>query len=250
MVATRVATGVTEGVSEKDEVVPQMDRSHESGSSSMPVLESDRPVCRENKTESTSWAKVSLKRNEMNKVLLDRYLCPEHFVDIQLDWYDALQLAYDMSVPNVAHLDPQRGGCCTVMPYFFGETLEIPVATTQDYTLFHLVNNYSLELWKAQIDSIVTRNGLVSFIVHPDYVIEEKARGVYRNLLTFLRELGWRQRMWFALPGEIDHWWRARGEIRIVGQDGNWRIEGEGAEHAKLAFARMVGAQLEYEVGV
>jgi len=79
MVATRVATGVTEGVSEKDEVVPQMDRSHESGSSSMPVLESDRPVCRENKTESTSWAKVSLKRNEMNKVLLDRYLCPEHF---------------------------------------------------------------------------------------------------------------------------------------------------------------------------
>jgi len=50
----------------------------------MPVLESDRPVCRENRTESTSWAKVSLKRNEMNKVLLDRYLCPEHFVDFQL----------------------------------------------------------------------------------------------------------------------------------------------------------------------
>jgi hypothetical protein len=44
-----------------------------------------------------------------------------------LDWYDAVQFAYDMSVPNVAHLDPQRGGCCTVMPYFFGETLEIPV---------------------------------------------------------------------------------------------------------------------------
>jgi len=32
-----------------------------------------------------------------------------------LDWYDAVQFAYDMSVPNVAHLDPQRGGCCTVM---------------------------------------------------------------------------------------------------------------------------------------
>ena len=65
-----------------------------------------------------------------------------------LDWYDALQFAFDMSVPNVAHLDPQRGGCCTVMPYFFGETLEIPVTTTQDYTLFHLLNDYSLDLWK------------------------------------------------------------------------------------------------------
>ena len=35
-------------------------------------------------------------------------------------WFGALKFAYDMSVPNVAHLDPQRGGCCTVMPYFIG----------------------------------------------------------------------------------------------------------------------------------
>ena len=166
-----------------------------------------------------------------------------------LEWHDALQFSFDLSVPNVAHLDPQKGGCCTVMPYFFGETLEIPVTTTQDYTLFHLLNNYSLESWKSQIDLIVARHGLVSFIVHPDYVIEERAMSVYRDLLALLREFGRRQKMWFALPGEIDHWWRARHEMRIVGQDGNWRIEGEGAERAKLAFARRVGERLEYEVG-
>jgi hypothetical protein len=34
--------------------------------------------------------------------------------------------------------------------------------------------------------------------------------------------------------------------MRIVGQDGNWRIEGEGAEHATLAFARIVDDQLKY----
>jgi hypothetical protein len=38
--------------------------------------------------------------------------------------------------------------------------------------------------------------------------------------------------------------------MHIVGQDGEWRIEGKGAEHAKLAFARVVGDQLKYEVGV
>jgi hypothetical protein len=167
-----------------------------------------------------------------------------------LDWYDALHFAFDMSVPNVARLDPQRGGCCTVMPYFFGETLEIPVTTTQDYTLFHLLNNYSLELWKEQTNLIVARNGLVSFIVHPDYVIEKKAKDAYRKLLTFLRELERRQRMWIALPGEINRWWRARQEMRVVGQGDNWRIEGEGAEHAKLAFARRVGDRLEYEIEV
>jgi hypothetical protein len=165
-----------------------------------------------------------------------------------LQWYDALQFDFDMSVPNVAHLDPQRGGCCTVMPYFFGETLEIPVTTTQDYTLFHLLNDYSIELWKAQTELIVARNGLVSFIVHPDYVIEERARGVYRDLLTFMRGLGRKQNIWSALPGEIDRWWRARREMRIVGQDGNWRIEGKGSDHAKLALAKRIGDRLKYKI--
>ena len=165
-----------------------------------------------------------------------------------LDWYDALQFSFDMSVPNVAHLDPQKGGCCTVMPYFFGETLEIPVTTTQDYMLFYLLNDYSLELWKEQISLIVARNGLASFIVHPDYVIEQKARGLYRDLLAFICQLEREQRIWIAVPGEIDGWWRSRRDMRIVGQANNWRIVGKNAEHAKLAFARIVGDELKYEV--
>jgi hypothetical protein len=41
------------------------------------------------------------------------------------DWYDVFEFSYDMSVPNVAHLEPMRGGCCTVMPYFVGKILEL-----------------------------------------------------------------------------------------------------------------------------
>jgi hypothetical protein len=165
-----------------------------------------------------------------------------------LDWYDALQFSFDMSVPNVAHLDPQKGGCCTVMPYFFRDTLEIPVTTTQDYMLFQLLNNYSLDLWKEQTKLIIARNGLVSFIVHPDYVIEKKARGIYGDLLAFLRDLGRNKQVWFALPSEIDRWWRARHAMRIVEEDGHWRIVGKGAEQAKLAFAQIVDDRLKYQV--
>ena len=68
-------------------------------------------------------------------------------------WYDALDFEYDMSVPNVAHLDPQRGGCCTVMPYFLGNLLELPVTTTQDYCLFNILNDYSINLWERQIET-------------------------------------------------------------------------------------------------
>jgi hypothetical protein len=165
-----------------------------------------------------------------------------------LDWYDALDFSFDMSVPNVAHLDPQKGGCCTVMPYFFGQTLEIPVTTTQDYMLFYLLNDYSLDVWKEQIRAIVARNGLVSFIIHPDYVIEEKAMKVYRDLLAFLRESRREHQLWFALPGAIDRWWRARRNMRLVREEDTWRIVGEGAERAKLAFAQVVGDRLKFEV--
>jgi hypothetical protein len=165
-----------------------------------------------------------------------------------LDWYDALEFSFDMSVPNVAHVDPQRGGCCTVMPYFVGHILEIPVTTTQDYALFHLLDEYSLDLWKAQTNLIMDKHGLVSFIVHPDYVIEKKAQDIYRDLLSFLRQQGVGKRIWFALPGQIDDWWRLRSNMHLVDHNGRWQIEGAGSERAKLAFARVVGDRFEYEV--
>jgi len=165
-----------------------------------------------------------------------------------LDWYDSLDFSFDMSVPNVAHLDPQRGGCCTVMPYFAGDILEIPLTTTQDYMLFHLLNDYSLDLWKAQIELIMRKNGLVSFIVHPDYVTDVKAQGIYRDLLGFLRQLRMEKRIWFAVAGEVDRWWRLRSKMRVADHDGKWRIEGSGAERAKVAFAKVAGDHLEYEL--
>jgi len=153
-----------------------------------------------------------------------------------------------MSVPNVAHLDPQKGGCCTVLPFFVGSILEIPVTTTQDYMLFYLLNDYSLELWKTQVRLILGNNGLISFIIHPDYIIGEKEQSVYRELLAVLCEMRQKQNLWFALPREIDRWWRARHNMRIVGEEGNWRIEGPRAEHAKLAIARRIGDRVEYGV--
>jgi len=165
-----------------------------------------------------------------------------------LEWYDALEFSYDMSVPNVAHLDPQRGGCCTVFPYFVGDVLEIPLTTTQDYMLFHLLGDYSLNLWEMQVEAILNKNGLMSFLVHPDYIAEHRARQVYCQLLCRLHDLNARNRLWCALPGEVDIWWRARSKMRVAQSGGKWRIEGPGSERAVLALARNAGDRIEYEV--
>lgn len=164
------------------------------------------------------------------------------------EWFAGLEFAYDMSVPNVAHLDPQHGGCSTVMPYFIGDVLEFPVTTTQDYTLFHVLNERSIDLWKSQVDLILRKNGLVTFIVHPDYVMEPGALSVYESLLRHLGELRNTKAIWCALPSEINAWWRARSKMSVVEHRDSWRIEGEGAERAVLAYAKICNGKLAYEV--
>ena len=153
-------------------------------------------------------------------------------------WYDALDFAYDMSVPTVARLDPQRGGCCTVMPYFIGNILELPVTTTQDYTLFNVLNEYSIDLWIRQTDLIMAKHGLMSFIAHPDYLISARERGVYEELLGHLANLREQKGAWITTPGEVNKWWRQRAQMRLVEEDGGWRIEGEGSARARIAYAR------------
>lgn len=164
------------------------------------------------------------------------------------EWYDALDFLFDMSIPNTAHLDPQRGGCCTVMPYFIGGMLELPVTTTQDYMLFHLLSERSIELWKTQIDMILSKNGLISFIVHPDYVIAEGPRATYRDLLSYLRDLRASRNIWMTLPSDVDRWWRQRSKMRLVNSGAEWRIEGDGAERAIIAYAINVNGKLVYEL--
>lgn len=165
-------------------------------------------------------------------------------------WFNQLKFSYDMSVPNVAHLEPQRGGCCTVMPYFVGDILELPVTTTQDYALFNYLNEYSIDLWKRQIELIMEQHGLISFIVHPDYITKPREWEVYKSLLAHLARLRDEKKLWIPLPGEVDRWWRQRAKMTIMEDDHGVRIEGEGSERACVAYASEVDGKLVYSFEV
>jgi hypothetical protein len=164
------------------------------------------------------------------------------------DWYDAFDFSYDMSVPNVAHLEPMRGGCCTVMPYFVGKVLELPLTLAQDYSLWHIMDDYSIDLWKQQLTLLRKRNGLMSFITHPDYLIDRRARNVYVALLDYLRQIIRQEKIWVACPGEIDTWWRARREMKLVPRGDDWEIVGPQKERARLAYAILDGSSVRYEL--
>ena len=162
------------------------------------------------------------------------------------EWYEAFEFSYDMSVPNAGHLEAQAGGCCTVRPYFIGRIVELPLTTTQDYSLFHILGEYSIERWKQQIDLILRRNGLISFIIHPDYVIEKKAREVYVALLQYLSQLREEGKLWIAKPGEVARWWRQRQEMGLTRDNQTLKIQGSGRDRARVASACLNGNSVRY----
>ncbi len=163
------------------------------------------------------------------------------------EWSGELRVRYDMSVPNCAHLDPQRGGCCTVMPYFVGDLLEIPVTATQDYTLFHVLKSYDQKLWREQVERITAVHGMANFIVHPDYLDHPEAINAYESLLTYLAELRRNHNLWIARPDEVDDWWRARHAMRLEETAGGWKISGNDAGRARIAFASLESGRLVYK---
>ena len=132
------------------------------------------------------------------------------------------------------------------MPYFVGKILELPVTTTQDYTLFNILNDYSIDLWKKQINLIMEKHGLISFIVHPDYVSGSRERTVYEALLAHLADLRKEKGIWIATPGEVDRWWRQRAEMKLVKDDLGWRIAGPGSERARIAYASQKDGRNSY----
>ena len=124
----------------------------------------------------------------------------------------------------------------------------MPLTTTQDYSLFHVLDDYSIDLWKTQITLILANNGLASFIAHPDYLLDTRARDVYVRLLKHLDQLRDEGKIWVALPSEIDRWWRDRREMRLVPDGESWRVEGPGSARARVAYARLEGGQVVYDI--
>jgi hypothetical protein len=134
------------------------------------------------------------------------------------------------------------------MPYFIGKLLELPLTTIQDYSLFNIVQSRSTELWQRQIDAIRARHGLISFIIHPDYVNEDWSSAVYARLLDRIAKLRAEQNVWVVLPREVDAWWRARREMELVATDDGWTIRGPQSERARLAFATLDRGRVVYRL--
>jgi len=146
-------------------------------------------------------------------------------------WMHELPVEYDSSFPDSDPFEPQPGGCCSIMPFFFGDVVELPITLTQDHTVWEILRSPGIELWERKTEWLRANNGLVNLIVHPDYVVQQRYLDRYEAFLAYLAGL---DDVWHALPRDVARWWRERAALRIA-DDG--AVAGRTGYGASIAYA-------------
>lgn len=154
------------------------------------------------------------------------------------DWMPELGALYDSSFPDTDPFEPQAGGCCSILPYFLGDLVELPITLVQDHTLWEILRRDTTDLWTEKSDWIVANGGLINLITHPDYLDTPARLRMYEEFLAYLAA---QRDGWFALPKDVAAWWRTRAGLRCIEEDDRTWIEGNGAERATLAWAQRDG---------
>lgn len=137
------------------------------------------------------------------------------FMFHNLDWLQSLDVQYDASTFDTDPFEPQPDGAGTIFPFWVqGEDhrrgfVELPYTLPQDSTLFVLLQEHSIELWKRKLDWVASHGGMAMVIVHPDYICfdgkptsSEYPAHLYDSLLGYVTSR-YQNDCWFALPREV-----------------------------------------------
>jgi hypothetical protein len=147
------------------------------------------------------------------------------------EWMPLLGFDYDSSYPDTDPYEPQPGGCCTWLPYFNKELVELPITLPQDYTLFTILRHEDEQLWLEKAHFLRERGGMALLITHPDYMLERRPRIAYGRFLASFQNDG---TAWRALPREVSAWWRKRAASHLERSHTGWKIVGPAAEDGRV----------------
>jgi hypothetical protein len=145
-----------------------------------------------------------------------------------------LGFGYDSSYTDTDPYEPQPGGCCTYLPFFNGDTVELPITLPQDHTLFTILQHEDAGLWLKKAGHIRDRGGMVLVLTHPDYARDQPLADGYVSLLDMFAEDG---TAWRALPREVAAWWRSRAASTIRRDGDGWTIDGPATEAGRICLA-------------
>lgn len=137
-----------------------------------------------------------------------------------LAWMHDLQIEYDSSTFDTDPFEPQPDGLGTIFPQWIrapgtdGEAaagyVELPYTLPQDFTLFILMQEQGIDIWRRKLDWIAEQGGMAFLITHPDYMqfpgqpaaAEEYPAAYYAEFLDYIRTR-YAGQFWHGLPREV-----------------------------------------------
>jgi peptidoglycan/xylan/chitin deacetylase (PgdA/CDA1 family) len=137
-----------------------------------------------------------------------------------LDWLHALNIQYDISTFDTDPFEPQPEGVRTIFPFWVSRNstqqgyVELPYTLPQDFTLFVIMKERSIDMWKKKLDWIADKGGMALLNTHPDYMnfsggkadIDQYPAEYYDEFLHYIKDT-YEGCYWHVLPKDIAHFW-------------------------------------------
>ena len=138
----------------------------------------------------------------------------------------------DASTFDTDPFEPQPEGRHTIFPFWIPQPgtnhespvtnhsasartgyVELPYTLPQDSTLFLLLRERSIDLWKTKVDWIAAHGGMILLDTHPDYMTmggsrpgrHEYPAEFYNQLLEYIRS-NYSGKYWHVLPRQMASW--------------------------------------------
>jgi glycosyltransferase involved in cell wall biosynthesis/peptidoglycan/xylan/chitin deacetylase (PgdA/CDA1 family) len=138
----------------------------------------------------------------------------------KLGWLHELGTEYDASTFDTDPFEPEPDGMGTIFPFWVPGGngtgfVELPYTVVQDFSLFVVLREQNIEIWKQKVDWIVEHGGMVLINTHPDYMqfdgskkeLNEYPVELYQQFLSYLREK-YEGTFWTATPREVARYYR------------------------------------------
>jgi predicted glycosyltransferase len=135
-----------------------------------------------------------------------------------LDWFHDLCIEYDSSTFDTDPFEPQSDGVGTIFPFRVRKNgsqngyIELPYTLPQDFTLFVMMGETDIGIWKRKLDWIVKKGGMALINTHPDYMhfgpgspgLEEYPARYYEEFLRYAKTK-FEGQYWHVLPNQLVH---------------------------------------------
>src|ERR1700730_10370169 len=140
----------------------------------------------------------------------------------RLAWLHQLGVDYDASTFDTDPFEPEPDGMGTVFPFWVPGPkgcgyVELPCTLPQDFTLFVVLREPNINIWKRKLDWIAEHGGMALLNTHPDYMCfqgnerqrDEFPASYYEEFLSYVREK-YKDRYWTALPRDVARFYCAK----------------------------------------